>query len=46
MLINYVYFPYVFKSNTVQGVCPIINFHRQPNLEKSEYTENTKTLMV
>ena len=38
MLINYVYFPYLFKSNTMQHVCPIINSLRQPNLEKSEYT--------
>ena len=36
ILINHVYFLYLFKSNTMQRVFPIINSHRQPNLEKSE----------
>ena len=40
MLINYVYFPYLFESNTVQRVSPIINSQRQSNLEKSEYTHD------
>ena len=41
MLINYVYFPYLFKSNTVQRVSAIINSQRQLNLEKSEFTTDT-----
>ena len=40
MQINYVYFPYLFKSDTMQCVSPIINFQRQSNVEKSEDTDN------
>ena len=43
MLINYIYFPYLFKSNTMQRVSPIINSQRQPNLEKSEYRGNSES---
>ena len=37
MLINYIYYPCLFKSNTVQHVSPIINSQGQPNLGKAEY---------
>ena len=44
ILINYIYSPYLFRSNTMQRVSPIINSQRQPNLEKSEYTDSTFAL--
>ena len=42
MLINCVYFPYLFKSNTMQCISPIIHSQRQPNLEKSKYKHFSK----
>ena len=37
MLINYIYFPLIFKSHTMQCISAIINSQRHFNLEKSEY---------
>ena len=46
MLINYVYFLYLFKSNTIQRVSPTINSQRQPNLKKSEYTHPSPLCII
>ena len=42
--VNYSYFPYLFKSNTMQHIFPIINSLRQPNLRKPQYSNKQKKL--